>query len=75
MVQRRVARLVLNKFSNYDSVSSMIDSLGWTTLEDGHNKHRAVMLYKIIHGIVEVQSHTYLTLTPYHTRGHRHRFQ
>ena len=55
----------------------MIESLGWTTLEDRRNKHRAVMLYKIIHGIVEVQSHTYLTPTPspHHTRGHRHRFQ
>ena len=77
MAQRRAARFVLNKFSNYDSVSPMIVSLGWTTLEDRCNKHRAVMLYKIIHGIVEVQSHTYLTPTPspHHTRGHHHRFQ
>ena len=37
MVQRRAARFVLNKFSNYDSVSPMIESLGWTTLEDRRN--------------------------------------
>ena len=50
MVQQRAARFVMNKFSNYGSVSPMIDSLGWTTLEDRRNKCRVVMLYKIIHG-------------------------
>ena len=48
MVQHRAARFVMNKYSNYDSVTQMLDTLGWNTLEDRRNKLRAVMVYKIL---------------------------
>ena len=52
MVQRRAARFVMNKYSNYDSVSQILDTLGPNTLDDRHNKLRAVMVYKIILSII-----------------------
>ena len=72
MVQRRAARFVMNKFSNYESVTQM---LGWNTLKGRRDMLRAIMMYKIIHNIVDIQSHTYLTPTQLSTRGHHHRFQ
>ena len=45
MVQRRAARFVMNKYSNYDSVSQMLDTLGLNTLDDKRDKLRAVMVY------------------------------
>ena len=64
MVQRRAARFVMNKYSNYDSVSQMLDTLGLNTLEDRHNKLRAVMVYKIIHNLVDIEPCNYLIITP-----------
>ena len=75
MVQRRAARFVMNKYSNYDSVSQMLDTLGLNTLEDRRNKLRAVMVYKIIHNLVDIEPCNYLTPSQLPTLGHHHRFQ
>ena len=75
MVQCRAARFVMNKYSNYDSASQMLDTLGLNTLEDRHNKLRAVMVYKIIHKLVDIEFCNYLTPSQIPTRGHHHRFQ
>ena len=75
MVQRRAARFVMNKHSNYDSVSQMLDTLGFNTLDDRRNKLRAVMVYKIIHNLVVIEPYNYLTPSQLPTRGHHHRFQ
>ena len=75
MVQRRAARFVMSKYSNYDSVSQMLDTLGWNTLQDRRNKFRAVMVFKIIHNLVDIQPHNYLIPNQLLTRGHYHRFQ
>ena len=75
MVQRRAARFVMNKYSNYDSVSQMLDTLRLNTLEDRCNKLRAVMVYKIIHNLVDIEPCNYLTPSQLPTRGHHHRFQ
>jgi len=40
MVQRHAARYVLSKFDRYASVSDMISSLGWPTLESRRNTLR-----------------------------------
>ena len=75
MVQCRAARFVMNKYSNYDSVSQMLDTLGLNTLDDRRNKLRAVMVYKIIHNLVDIEPCNYLTPSQLPTRGHHHRFQ
>ena len=35
----------MNKYNNYDSVSQLIDTLGWNALEDRHNKLRTRAIY------------------------------
>ena len=75
MVQCRAARFVMNKYSNYDSVSQIFDTLGLNTLDDRHDKLRAVMVYKIIHNLVDIEPCNYLTSSQLPTRGHHHRFQ
>ena len=75
MVQCRAARFAMNKYSNYDSVSQMLDTLGLNILQDRCNKLRAVMVYKIIHKLVDIEPRNYLTPSQVPTRGHHHRFQ
>ena len=71
LAQRRAARFVMNKYGNYESVSQMLDFLGWNTLEDRHNKLRAIVKYKTYNcrnSISDVP-----ISAP--TRRHHHRFQ
>ena len=75
MVQRTVARFVMNKYSNYDSDSQMLDTLRLNTLDDRHNKLRAVMMYQIIYNLVDIEPCNYLTPSQLLTWGHHHRFQ
>ena len=48
MIQRRAARWVKNNYSPYDSVSNMLDGLGWRSLENRRIDSRLVMFYRII---------------------------
>ena len=54
MVQRRAARWTLGRFSSYDSVSGMLDELGWRSLEGRRTHARLCLFYKIVHGLVAV---------------------
>ena len=47
MVQRRAARYTLNRYRKTESVTNMLDELGWDTLETRRKKSRLVMFYKI----------------------------
>ena len=53
-VQRRAARWVKQNYSPYDSVSKMVDSLGWRTLEQRRADTRLVLFYKIVHSLVAI---------------------
>ena len=55
MVQRRAARWVTGRHNNTSSVSDMLLSLGWRSLEQRRVDARLTMLYKIIHGHVSTQ--------------------
>ena len=75
MVQRRAARFVLNRGNRYDSVSKMIDYLGWPKLETRRVTAKLVMFYKIINNLVDIHIDDIQTQTPYHyTRGHPLKF-
>jgi hypothetical protein len=54
MVQRRTARFVKNDFSRQSSVTEMVNSLHWTTLQKRRDMARVTMLYKIKHDLVDV---------------------
>ena len=72
-VQRSAARFVMNDFSRFSSVTSMLSHLSWPTLEQRRNYFKLLMLFKLIHGLVVIPS---ITLTPIAslTRGHSHRY-
>ena len=53
-LQRRGARFVSRNYQRMASVSNMIGSLGWETLEDRRKKFRVQMLYKIVYNMVMI---------------------
>ena len=58
MVQRRVARFVTNNYDRTASVTQMLHSLQWDTLEARRNNLRAVLLYKIINKMAGAGTYT-----------------
>ena len=74
--QRQAARFVMNNFSPYASVTQMLTSLNWPTLAQCRQQERAIMLFKIIHNLVDIPVNSYLTPVPmtHDTRGHNMRF-
>ena len=54
MVQRRAARFVNNDYSRYSHVSTMINALGWESLEHRRLVNQACMFYKIYSGRVGI---------------------
>jgi hypothetical protein len=56
MVQRRAARYVTNRYHNTSSVSSMIEQIEWTTLEERRKHSRLLMMYKLKNNIVRVDA-------------------
>ena len=53
-VQRRAARVVHNDYSRDSSVTSMLDSLGWSSLEERRRDARLTLMFKVVHGLVAV---------------------
>ena len=56
VVQRRAARWVLSRHYPLDSVTDMINTLGWDTLEKRRTISRVMLLYKIVSNLVSVDS-------------------
>ena len=49
-VQRRAARFVCSNYDRHSSVSAMMNSLGWSTLQTRRRQARLTMLHRIIRG-------------------------
>ena len=60
MVQRRAVCWVNSNYFTYASVSSMLDSLGWRSLEDRRADARLVLFYKIVYNLVVVPLTQYI---------------
>ena len=60
MVQRRAARYTLNRYGKTESVTNMLDELGWDTLETRRKKSRLVVFYKIQITLLETDLSTFL---------------
>ena len=56
MVQRRAAWYVTNRCHNTSSVSSMIEQLEWTTLQERRKHIRLLMMYKLKNNILRVDA-------------------
>ena len=55
MTQRRAARWVKNNYPPYESISNMLEDLGWRSLENPRIDCYLVKLYKIIYDHVAIQ--------------------
>ncbi|MEW8547040.1 MAG: reverse transcriptase domain-containing protein, partial [Candidatus Thiodiazotropha sp.] len=76
-VQRRAARYVCNDYSSRSPgcVTDMIHELGWESLEERRRMARLSLLYKIHHGLVDMDQQAYLRPGDSRTRGHKGFFQ
>ena len=54
MVQRRAARFVCHDYSRYSHVSTLINALGWESLEQRRLNNHVCMFYKIYSGLVGI---------------------
>ena len=60
MIQRRAARWTLNNYSPYASVTEMLQSLGWRSLEQRKSDSRLCLFYKIIYRLVDIDMPSYV---------------
>ena len=75
MVQRRAARFVKGDYDRTSSVTAMLNGLGSETLQQRRQQAKVVMFYRIVHGLVAVQTTPFLipaAMTG--TRGHNMRY-
>ena len=76
MVQRRSARFVTNRYRNTSSVTNMLDYLSWESHETRRSKLQLIVLYKIVHGLIDIPPTDYLTQTCSRTRTvHKYKYQ
>ena len=69
MVQRRAARFILNDYDRHSSVTDMLATIGWESLESRRREARLCLLYKLHLGNMKVDvsriicepSYTYIT--------------
>ena len=61
MIQRRSARFVLRRYHQTSSVNSMLQQLGWETLQERRAKMRIITFFKTIRQLIAVNSLNYLT--------------
>ena len=65
MVQPRVARFIFNDYSYNTSVTSLLKTLNWPTLQNRRRINlRAMMLYKIINNLIQSQQTHFFRITP-----------
>ena len=74
-VQRRAARFCTGDYRRMSSVTEMLKDLNWPPLQTRRENATLIMLYKIIHNLVDIPCNEYLTLSNSRTRGHAHRLQ
>ena len=74
MIQRRAARYVMKRYGRTESVTDMLEELGWETLEQRRAKARVVMAYRIVNGLVCVSDRQMIPTTG-KTRGHSKKFR
>ena len=66
MVHRRAARWVTNRYHNTSSVSDMLHTLGWRSLEHRRATSRLCMLFQIYHGSIGIPHDPYIL--PYYSK-------
>lgn len=75
MVQRRAARFVCNRYRRTASVTEMIESLGWSTLQERRKVARLSMFFKLRQDLVKVDKSSLKAKPSRRRRGQQHRKQ
>ena len=68
-VLRRAACYATNRYHNTSSVNDMLENLNNETLETRRSKSQLTMMYKIMHGLVNIPAEDYLTSASTRTRA------
>ena len=63
-VQRRAARYVCNSWHNTSNVSTMLHELSRESLARRRERARLCMIYKVVHGLVDIPWMQKMVLTP-----------
>jgi len=72
MVQRRAARFVSCKFGRTDSVTDMLSTLGWESLEDRRKEINVRLLGRILRGECDVNIENIVCSAPVRSRRRGH---
>ena len=67
-VQRRAARWVLSDYNRQTSITSLLSTLNWSTLQQRRLSSRLTLFYKIIKNQLPITFPSYYLSTQYHTR-------
>ena len=65
-VQRKAALFCSQNYDRYASVTDMIKDLGWATLETRRRQSRLTLMYKLTHGLIDIDTRKYLI---HHSEG------
>ena len=74
MVQCRAARYTCNRYHNTSSVTEMLRTLNWSTLEKRRIRTRIIFLYKLIHHLVAIYPTNLLIQSDPRTRQYPHSY-
>ena len=76
-VQRKAAWFCSQNYDRYASVTDMIKDLGWATLETRRRQSRLMLMYKLIHGLIHIDTRKYfIQHSESRTRGtHQFKFR
>ena len=74
-VQNAGARFITSTYGQDSSVTALKDSLGWIPLHEERQSSRITCLFKMIHGLMDINYKEYISLKENRARrGHDHQF-
>ena len=75
-VQRQAARFVTSTYQREASVTLLLNSLKWNSLQDRREAHRLSCFHKMLHGQLDIDAQTHIKPKPDRSRrGHSSQFE
>ena len=73
-VQQRAARFATGNYNTTSSVTTMLDHLNWDTLQKRRLRTKAIMIYRIINGLVAIEPPPFMHHLGAATRVQQHKY-
>ena len=73
-IQRRAARFVCNNYSDYNSVTSMISTLGWADLASRGKDLCLALFYKVVFGLLAMPTEDILRADSHTHASHGYKY-